>query len=135
MVIEDSTDLRPPLLPCGRYLRVLIDEARTVVDFVVNDEVQILLGGVLADIRVGELLLLGHDGQCGVSVGGVEVEVEEKWSELQWQESGAGVEIERGRWWLSLSGVERWCNNARASIGDRGFSAHEWAVRDRVSFL
>lgn len=36
---------------------MLIDKARGVVDFVVDHEVQVLLARVLADVRVGELLV------------------------------------------------------------------------------
>jgi hypothetical protein len=40
--------------------RVLIDEARAVVDLVVDDEVEILLGVVLGDLLESEFLGGGH---------------------------------------------------------------------------
>jgi hypothetical protein len=43
---------------------VLVDEAGGVVDLVVDDHVEVLLGGVLGDIGVGEGLGCRHD--CGV---------------------------------------------------------------------
>ena len=43
----------------GRNVRVLVDEAGAVVDLVVDDNVQVLLGSVLRDIGVGEFLV-GH---------------------------------------------------------------------------
>jgi hypothetical protein len=46
----------------GRNVRVLVDEAGGVVDLVVNDHVEVFLGGVLGDLGKGEGL--GHD--CGV---------------------------------------------------------------------
>lgn len=36
------------------YVRVLVDEGRDIVDLVVNDHVQALLGGVGRDFGVGE---------------------------------------------------------------------------------
>lgn len=41
----------------GGYVRVLVDEARGVVDLIVDDDVAILLGGVLRDVRVSEFLV------------------------------------------------------------------------------
>jgi hypothetical protein len=41
-------------------VRVLIDEAGAVVDLVVDDEVEILLGVVLGDLLEGEFLGGGH---------------------------------------------------------------------------
>ncbi len=48
-----------------KNIRVLIDEACAVVDLVVNNNVKILLGGVLRDVRVGEFLGLRHCGYVG----------------------------------------------------------------------
>lgn len=48
-------------------VRVLVDEAGAVVDLVVDDNVQVLLGGVLGDIRVGEFLGRRHCGGGCVS--------------------------------------------------------------------
>ena len=45
-------------------VRMLIDETRAIVDFVVDDEEEIFLGGVLGDVRVG-VFLVGH---CGCDV-------------------------------------------------------------------
>jgi hypothetical protein len=44
-------------------VRVLVDEAGAVVDLVVDDNVEVLLGSVFRDIGVGEFLV-GH-GVCG----------------------------------------------------------------------
>lgn len=41
-------------------VRVLVDEAGGVVDLVVNDHVQVLLGGVGGDLLEGELLDIRH---------------------------------------------------------------------------
>lgn len=46
----------------GSDIRVLIDEAAAVVNLVVNDHVQILLGVVGGDLREGELLGRRHGG-------------------------------------------------------------------------
>lgn len=54
-------------LPGRDNVRVLVDEACAVVDLVVDDNVEVLLGGVLRDIRVGEFLSLRH---CAVVWGG-----------------------------------------------------------------
>lgn len=43
-------------------VRVLVYEARCVVDFVVDDDVQVLLGVVLRDVGVGEFLVGRHCG-------------------------------------------------------------------------
>lgn len=43
---------------------MLVDEACAVVDLVVDNNVEILLGGVLGDVRVGEFLGLRHC-ECG----------------------------------------------------------------------
>lgn len=45
-----------------RNVRVLVDEAGAVVDLVVNDHVQVLLGVVGGDLRKGELLDIRHGG-------------------------------------------------------------------------
>ena len=37
-------------------IRVLIDESGGVVDFVVDDDVEVFLGGVGGDVGVGEFL-------------------------------------------------------------------------------
>ena len=37
-------------------VRVLIDEARSIVDLVVHDNVNVLLAGVLRDVGEGEIL-------------------------------------------------------------------------------
>lgn len=50
----------------GADVRVLVNEACAVVDLVVDNNVKVLLGGVLRDVRVGELLGLRH------GVGGVQ---------------------------------------------------------------
>jgi hypothetical protein len=39
---------------------VLIDEARAIVDLIVDHKVEVLLGRVLRDVGVGELLGGGH---------------------------------------------------------------------------
>lgn len=41
---------------------MLVDEAGAVVDLVIHDNVEVLLGGVLRDVRVGEFLVGGHFG-------------------------------------------------------------------------
>lgn len=50
---------------------MLIDEARGIVHLVVDNHVEVLLGGVLGDVRVGEFLV-GHGvwerGETGVGV-------------------------------------------------------------------
>ena len=43
-------------------IRVLVDEAGGIVDLIVDDHIQVLLGGMLAHIRVGEFLGVGHCG-------------------------------------------------------------------------
>lgn len=45
-----------------RNIRVLINEAAAVVDLVVDDHVQVLLGVVARDLLEGEFLV-GHDGE------------------------------------------------------------------------
>lgn len=45
----------------GRNIRVLVNEAAAVVDLVVDDHVQVLLGVVARDLLEGEFLV-GHDG-------------------------------------------------------------------------
>ena len=44
------------------HVRVLINEAGAVVDLVVNDHVQVLLGAVLGHLLEGEFLGVGHNG-------------------------------------------------------------------------
>lgn len=44
----------------GSDVRVLVDEARGVVDLVVDDEVEVLLGRVFGDVGVGEFLGVRH---------------------------------------------------------------------------
>lgn len=44
-------------------IRVLIDEAADVVDLVVDDHVQVLLGVVGRDLLEGEFLVGRHDGR------------------------------------------------------------------------
>ena len=39
---------------------MLVNKRRTVVDLVVNDHVQVLLGGVGGDLLEGEFLFFGH---------------------------------------------------------------------------
>lgn len=51
-------------------LRVLVNKRRAVVDLVVDDEVEVLLGGVLGDLGEGEFFV-GHCGLCGVGVIGL----------------------------------------------------------------
>ena len=46
----------------GHNVRVLVNEAGGVVDLVVDDDVEVLLGVVLRDVGVGEFLV----GHCGV---------------------------------------------------------------------
>jgi hypothetical protein len=48
-----------------RHVRVLIDEARGVVDLVVYNNVEVLLGVVFRDIGVGEFLVGRHCELCG----------------------------------------------------------------------
>ena len=50
----------------GSDVRVLVHEARGVVDLVVDDQVQVLLGRVLRDVRVCELLGVRHGVRVGV---------------------------------------------------------------------
>lgn len=45
----------------GENVRVLIDEAGAVVDLVVDNQVEILLGVVLGDLLEGEFLSSRHD--------------------------------------------------------------------------
>lgn len=45
----------------GANVRVLVNEAGCVVDLVVDDNVEVLLGVVLRDVGVGEFLV----GHCG----------------------------------------------------------------------
>jgi hypothetical protein len=52
--------------PLG-HLRVLVDKLGNVVDLVVDDNVEILLGVVLSNILIGELLV-GHLEGCLLSV-------------------------------------------------------------------
>ena len=47
-------------LPIGSDVRVLVDEACAVVDLVVDNNVEVLLAGVLRDVRVGEFLGFRH---------------------------------------------------------------------------
>lgn len=42
---------------------MLVDEAGCVVDLVVDDNVEVLLGVVLRDVGVGEFLV-GHGSRC-----------------------------------------------------------------------
>lgn len=44
------------------YVRVLVDEGSDIVDLVVNDHVQVLLGGVGRDFGVGECFFGHGDG-------------------------------------------------------------------------
>lgn len=44
----------------GSDVRVLVHEARGVVDLVVDHQVEVLLGRVFRDIRVGEFLGVRH---------------------------------------------------------------------------
>lgn len=59
-------------------LRVLVDKGRGIVDFVVHDDVEVLLAAVGGDVGVGELRCcswgcgsggggFGHGGGCGGS--------------------------------------------------------------------
>lgn len=41
---------------------MLVDERGAVVDLVVHDEVEVLLGVVLGNLLEGEFLLVRHDG-------------------------------------------------------------------------
>lgn len=45
---------------------MLVNEASAVVDLVVNDHVQVLLGVVGGDLLESEFLGFGHAGQCGI---------------------------------------------------------------------
>lgn len=47
-------------LPIGSDVRVLVDEACAVVDLVVDNNVEVLLAGVLRDVRVSEFLGFRH---------------------------------------------------------------------------
>ena len=47
------------------HVRVLVNEAGAVVDLVVNDHVQVLLGVVGGNLLEGEFLGLGHAGRLG----------------------------------------------------------------------
>lgn len=49
-------------------LRVLVDEARNIVDDVVDNAPQVLLGRVLSDVAVGVGLLFSHG--VGFGLGG-----------------------------------------------------------------
>lgn len=55
----------------GGSVRVLVDKGRGVVDFVVDDDVAVFLGGVGCDVRVGEGWESGGGrfGHCGLRVG------------------------------------------------------------------
>lgn len=53
------------LIRDGWHVRVLVDEAGRVVDLIVDDDVEILLGGVFRDVGVGEFLSGGHCVECG----------------------------------------------------------------------
>lgn len=54
---------------------MLIDERAGVVHLVVDYNVEVLLGVVLGNIRVGEFLCVAHSGCCGceLRLGDVEV--------------------------------------------------------------
>lgn len=62
---EEGGGISTAGLPQGgrRNVRVLVNEARGIVDLVVDDHVKIILGVVLGDVRVGEFLGAGH--LCG----------------------------------------------------------------------
>lgn len=51
------------------HVRVLIDKAGAVVDLVVDDEVEILLGVVLGDLLEGEFFGSGHFCDRNISIG------------------------------------------------------------------
>ena len=42
------------------HLRMLVNEFSTIVDLIVDDEEQVILGVVFGDVLVGIFLLLGH---------------------------------------------------------------------------
>ena len=42
------------------HLRMLVNEFSTIIDLIVDDEEQVILGVVLGDVLVGIFLLLGH---------------------------------------------------------------------------
>ena len=55
-VVENSSAICSVCPKSGNDLRVLIHEARRIVDLVVYDHVQIFLGGMVLDLRVSEFL-------------------------------------------------------------------------------
>lgn len=50
---------------------MLVNKRRTVVDLVVDDHVQVLLGGVGGDLLEGEFLFFGHYAGSGLERTGV----------------------------------------------------------------
>ena len=44
---------------------MLVDKTRDVVDFIVDDDVEVFLGGVLRHFRVGNFLCSGHCDRIG----------------------------------------------------------------------
>ena len=43
---------------------MFVDKTRRIVDFFMDDKVEILLGRVAGNIRIGDLLLVGHFEFC-----------------------------------------------------------------------
>lgn len=77
----------------GHYLRVLIDKGSAVVDLVVDYDVEILLGVVLSNILVGELLSLGHFEWRGIKEMNLSIQARKKQKKklLEWKK------LDRGR--------------------------------------
>ena len=78
----------------GWDLRVLVDELGAVVDGIVDDDVDVLLGVVLSNVLVGELLEVRHFdcwGFCLIGIGSGYILQTRRWS------SGAGDEQEEGQ--------------------------------------
>ena len=67
----------------GANVRVLVNEAGCVVDLVVDDNVEVLLGVVLRDVGVGEFLV-GHGSRCAWVEELVEVCDGGLWVEEEW---------------------------------------------------
>ena len=65
--------------PLELHIRMLVDEARGVVDLVVYHDIQVLLGVVLRDVGIGELLLRHGGGLVLVSIKDVDSAVSRRW--------------------------------------------------------
>ena len=81
-----------------RYVRVLVHEARRVVDLVVDHHVEILLRRVLADIRIRELLRFGHG----------------RWRLCSWMLLGVVFGCLRLSEAVEQQQIEKWCIDVRS---------------------